>query len=57
MGNYAVVKAGVIVNVVVWNGSTPWTPAADETVVAIPSDQPAGIGWTYDGSVFAAPAA
>ncbi|MFM0213745.1 hypothetical protein PQQ96_40890 [Paraburkholderia sediminicola] len=56
--NYALIEAGVVANVIVWDGDTEnWEPPAGQIAVVIP-DAPAGIsiGWTYNGSTFAAPA-
>lgn len=52
---YAVVEDGEVVNVVAWDGVTPWEPPEGSQVVSIPSDVNAGIGWAYIDGVFAAP--
>lgn len=46
---YAVVVAGKVVNVVVWDGVAPWQPAEGEVV---PLTGSAGIGWDYTDGVF-----
>jgi hypothetical protein len=50
--NYAIIEQGKVTNVTLWDGITPWTPAAGEAV-ACPEN--VGIGWTYDGQTWAAP--
>lgn len=50
---YAVVNDNVVINVIVWNGITPY--AAPEGCALIQSDT-AAIGDLYDGAVFTKPA-
>lgn len=52
MGSYAVVKEGVVINVVAWDGEAEWSPDAG---VAVKTDTPVAIGWSYDDGVFSAP--
>lgn len=52
--NYAVIRAGTVENVVLWDGETDWTPPEGTDLVAL-NDQPAGPGWTFDGTTFTAP--
>jgi hypothetical protein len=53
---YALVDAdGLVVNAIVWDGETDYTPADGLTVVAIPDEISAGLGWTYDGTNWIAP--
>jgi hypothetical protein len=42
---YAHVVDGKVINVSLWDGETPWTPA--EEVVEIPEGITAGIDWDY----------
>ena len=49
MANYAVVKNGVVENVVVWDGVTEFSVADSELVEATES---ARIGGSWDGNVF-----
>jgi hypothetical protein len=44
--NYAMIQDGVVCNVAVWDGVSPWHPDFD--VVQIPEDVPVSIGWGYD---------
>lgn len=55
---YALVKDGVVVNIVVWDGSDSWEPPSGTSAVAV-TDQtgPAYIGGTYSGGAFTAPPA
>ena len=53
---WALVDAdGLVVNAIVWDGETDYTPADGLTVVAIPDGVGGGPGWTYDGSEWIAP--
>ncbi|WP_313471694.1 tail fiber assembly protein [Atlantibacter hermannii] len=53
MGNsYAVVKDGIVINIVAWDGETEWQP--DEGY-AVKTDGSVGIGWLYDGETFTPP--
>ena len=57
MNEYAIVDAnGNVINVAMWDGTTPWTPAGG-TAVLIPAGSEASIGWTYAAGSFVAPAA
>ncbi len=49
---YAVVKDGIVINIVVWDGETEWQP--DEGY-AVKTDGSVGIGWLYDGETFTPP--
>jgi hypothetical protein len=48
MANYAVVKDGVVQNIVLWDGVTPYTP--DGELIEATVDTRAGGSW--DGNVF-----
>lgn len=51
--NYAIIdKAGLVVNVVLWNGETPWMPPAGR--IALPLLD-ASIGWTFKDGAFNPP--
>ena len=53
---YALINAdGLVVNAIVWDGQTEYTPADGLTAVAIPDDVGAGPGWTYNGADWIAP--
>lgn len=51
---HAIVKSGVVENVVEWDGETAWTPPEGTTLAPL-GESPAGPGWTFDGSIFAPP--
>jgi hypothetical protein len=51
---YALVKDGQVVNVILWDGETPFD--ADSTPVLIPDELAVGPGWSYDGTSWTAPA-
>lgn len=50
--SYAVVKDGIVINIVAWDGETEWQP--DEGY-AVKTDGTVGIGWLYDGKGFTPP--
>lgn len=53
---YALIDAaGNVINTILWDSTTPYTPPDGLTVVANPSG--AGIGWTYVNGIFNAPPA
>ena len=57
MANYALVVNGVVENIVIWDGDTnTWSPPDGSQAILIPDGEVVGIGYTYDGSVFSAPA-
>ncbi|MFL9904285.1 hypothetical protein PQR71_40210 [Paraburkholderia fungorum] len=52
-GNYALVNNGTVVNVIEWDGASPYMPPSGDTVVPLPGNS--GIGWTYASGTFSAP--
>lgn len=52
MSNYALVKNGVVENVVVWDGTGG---IFDDYITVNIDGISAGIDWTYDGEAFAPP--
>ena len=50
---YALVQANTVVNVIVWDGETEWTPP--DGTEAIHAPEGAAIGWTYNGTAFERP--
>ena len=50
---YALIVAGVVENVVLWDGVSVWEPI---NRLVVPCPDYVAIGWTYDGE-FAAPVA
>jgi hypothetical protein len=49
---YAVIEDGIVVNVIIWDGATEWSPPEGQQVV--PSNE-AGVGYRYDGAMFHSP--
>ena len=51
--NYAIIDStGLVINTVVWDGETPWSPPAGQTAVPFTEG---GIGWTYANGTFTPP--
>lgn len=53
--NYALVNNGTVVNVIEWDGVSPYSPPSGSTVVPVSGN--VGIGWSYTNGTFTAPAA
>ena len=51
---YAIVSGSQVVNVILWDGVTPWVAA--DGCEAVACGDTVGPGWTYNGSIFIAPA-
>ena len=51
---YAQIKDNLVINVIVWDGKTPYDPGEGITLVKCPDT--VGGGFTYDGKKFTAPA-
>lgn len=52
---YAIVENGIVVNTIVWDGQSEWTPPPGSTVVLIPDGAYVGIGSTYSNGQFGPP--
>lgn len=52
--NYAVIRNGIVENVVVWDGLSEWGAPESTEVVSL-EQSPAGIGWTYTDGTFTPP--
>jgi hypothetical protein len=48
MTNYALVRDGKVVNVVVWDGESDYQPDGELVLL----DGPGGIGWDYQDGTF-----
>jgi hypothetical protein len=53
MSIYLVIKDEQVINTVVWDGVSDWTPPEDATVELAPAH--VGIGWTRVGGEWVAP--
>lgn len=55
--HYAIISGTTVVNIVLWDGGSGWSPPAGDTAVSIEGLSPMpGIGWSYNGSTFSPPA-
>lgn len=54
---YAVIDAGSVVNMVLWDGQTQFDPGEGLSLIKVPAGTDVDIGWTWSGSSFAAPVA
>ncbi|WP_158248851.1 hypothetical protein [Pseudomonas sp. GW456-12-1-14-TSB6] len=53
MKKYAVVKNGVVDNLIIWDGDLEgWQPPAGTIAIEIPDSSPVSIGYLYNGSEF-----
>ena len=55
MANFAEIKDGVVTNVIVADTKEIAEQVTGLTCVEYTEENPAGIGWTYDGANFVAP--
>ena len=53
MNTHLVIKDNKVINTVVWDGVSDWTPPEGTTVLIAPAG--VGIGWTKSGSNWIAP--
>ena len=53
MSTYLVIKDNTVINAVVWDGVSDWTPPEGTTTMVAPAGL--GIGWTKSGSNWVAP--
>lgn len=52
--NYAAIKDGIVINVIVWDASSEYDPGEGVGLVCIDGIE-AGIGWSYANGVFTPP--
>lgn len=52
MKNYAVVEDELVINIVLWDGKSDWSPGAG---IAVPAGDDVGIGWSYKKGKFTPP--
>jgi hypothetical protein len=55
VNKYAVVIAGVVDNIVLWDGVTPWAPDKGSTLVLLADGVAVNIGWRWNGKSFTPP--
>jgi hypothetical protein len=53
--NYAVIENNVVTNIIVCDSKEIAEQVTGLTCIEYTEENPAAIGWTYDGSVFTAP--
>jgi hypothetical protein len=49
---WAIVTNGLVTNLVLWDGVTPWHESTNAVAVG---DQPVDIGWAWNGTTFVEP--
>lgn len=55
MGSYALIKNGIVINKIVWDGENDLNFGEGVTSVELPSDQLVDIGYSYQDGKFIAP--
>ena len=55
MANYAVIKDGIVSNIIVADTKEIAETVTGLTCIEYTNENPAVIGWTYDGTNFSAP--
>lgn len=53
MNRYAIINDNAVVNVVLWDGETPYNP--DGVLVLIPEEQAVDTSWSYANDEFIPP--
>jgi len=53
MNTYLIIEDNQVINTVLWDGVSEWTPPEGTTLVIAPTH--VGIGWTKNGSEWIAP--
>jgi hypothetical protein len=49
---WAVIDGDTVVNTVVWDGESAWSPPAGTTLVSLADHPHVGIGWTFVDGMF-----
>lgn len=53
---YAIIdESSFVVNIVLWDGKSTWSPLEGQQAIKLPKDSAAGIGWSYADGVFTPP--
>lgn len=55
MATFAVLNGDTVINIIIADTKEIAEEVTNSTCVEYTTENPAGIGWTYDGSVFIAP--
>lgn len=55
MPNYAIIENGTVVNIVIWDGVSEWTPGERQTALKIKDSDTVAIGYTVANGEFIAP--
>jgi hypothetical protein len=55
MANFAVLKDNVVTNIIIADTKETAETVTEQTCVEYTESNPAGIGWTYDGTKFIPP--
>ncbi|WP_414667436.1 tail fiber assembly protein [Escherichia coli] len=55
MMKWAIVEAGLVTNVVIWDGETDWKPENGDLIKIDGIEPEPGIGWSYENGGFIAP--
>ncbi|MEN4566199.1 hypothetical protein [Pantoea agglomerans] len=55
MSKYAIVKDGLVDNIILWDGGDDWSAPEGCIAVKIKDDQDVGIGYKHDGKKFSSP--
>ncbi|HAL2274139.1 TPA: tail fiber assembly protein [Escherichia coli] len=56
MKEFAVIKDGLVINAILWDGKdTSFAKDINGELIAIPEDGQVSIGWSYDGTQFISP--
>lgn len=50
VSNYAMIENGIVVNIIVWDGVTPYNPGPQYTLVLVPDGAFVTIGYLYDAT-------
>lgn len=56
VSTYAIIEAGVVTNIVLWDGSADWVPPEGATAIDIGAiSTPVSIGYLWSNGAFSAP--
>lgn len=52
MNRYALVENGIVINTIVWDGESEWSPGDGVITILLNDSDAVSIGDSYDGSKF-----